>query len=171
MSQTEIFVNRSLNDKFLEFYTNIKDQLIRAFPQQDGSFNIFISKNGGPFEDAGSCYIRDLEARNSCEAIYYAYLYPWDPEYSKLEPTSWKELISEALTLNNESWHDVISCTLTENELEAHFYSEYGAAKGTPFTLWTNNSVYFPCTYDGKEWVERVARNPDGKPTDHIGRE
>jgi len=34
-------------------------------------------------------------------------------------------------------------------------------------TVWTKNSVYFPTQCEGYEWVGRVSRNPDGKPTMH----
>ncbi len=82
---------------------------------------------------------------------------------------SWKEMIDKELKLNEESWDDVESCTLTEEELNIKFDTGYGGIRGKPFTLWTKNSVYFPLCYDGAEFVGRVSRNPDGKPTGHHG--
>jgi hypothetical protein len=32
------------------------------------------------------------------------------------------------------------------------------------------NRVYFPCVYDGYEYVDSVPRNPVDKPIYHIGR-
>ena len=38
-----------------------------------------------------------------------------------------------------------------------------------PITAWNDKYVYFPCQYDGSEFVERVPRNPCRKQTKHIG--
>ena len=57
---------------------------------------------------------------------------------------------------------------LTE-ELLKEFDGGFGCSEGEPFTLWTTNRVYFPVVYDGAEWCASVSRNPDGKPTYHIG--
>jgi len=82
----------------------------------------------------------------------------------------WKELLTEAMEENNEAWNDIVSNTMSEEEMRRPFDSWPSSGReGIPFTVWTHNSVYFPVTYDGREWVERVARNPDGKPTEHIG--
>jgi hypothetical protein len=83
--------------------------------------------------------------------------------------TNWKQLIQEAMKTHNETFDDVVSSTLTEEELLEMFDDGYGTNEGTPFTLWTTNRVYFPVVYDGAEWVESVSRNPDGKPTSHFG--
>ncbi len=85
--------------------------------------------------------------------------------------TNWKELIQLKMNCYNETFDDVVSSTLTEEELLKEFYCGYGGSEGVPFTLWTTNRVYFPAVYDGAEWVESVSRNPDGKPTSHIGGE
>lgn len=85
--------------------------------------------------------------------------------------TTWKQLLTDALKQNGESWNDVESSTLTDKQLKRKFDAGYGGSEGDPFTAWTKNRVYFPAVYDGKEWVASVARNPDGKPTDHIGGE
>jgi hypothetical protein len=85
--------------------------------------------------------------------------------------TTWKELITDAMENSKESWDDVVSCTLTENELEKKFDGGYGGSEGKPFTLWTKKRVYFPVVYDGSEWVESVSRRPDKKPSGHFGGE
>jgi len=83
--------------------------------------------------------------------------------------TNWKELIQNEMSNHNETFEDVISSTLTEEELLKEFYGGYGCSEGEPFTLWTHKRTYFPGVYDGAEWCASVSRNPDGKPTYHIG--
>lgn len=85
--------------------------------------------------------------------------------------TNWKQSIQAEMNLQSETFDDVVECTLTEEELMVEFNGGYGGSEGKPFTLWTTNRVYFPVVYDGAEWVESVSRNPDGKPTRHLGGE
>jgi len=82
---------------------------------------------------------------------------------------SWKKMLDEEMNNNSESWDDVVSNTMTEEEMVKKFDSGFGSSEGIPFTVWTKESVYFPVVYDGAEWVGRVSRNPDGKPTKHQG--
>lgn len=83
--------------------------------------------------------------------------------------TTWKEQILKGMNVVGETFQDVVSCTLTDEELLKKFDDDYGPKEGLAFTLWTSNRVYFPVVYDGAEWVESVSRDPDGKPTDHVG--
>ena len=83
--------------------------------------------------------------------------------------TNWKALITFEMEMEDESWDDVVSCTLTEEGLYEAFDNGFGREEGKPFTLWTKKRVYFPVCYDGKEWVSSVSRNPDGIPTEHVG--
>ena len=82
---------------------------------------------------------------------------------------NWKSLITVDLERHNDSWDNVVSCTLTEEELLETFYDGYGSPEGKSFTLWTKTRVYFPAIYDGSEWVESVSRDPDGNSTKHVG--
>lgn len=82
---------------------------------------------------------------------------------------TWQQLISEELTKRGEDWPSVVSSTLSDEQLNEEFHDGYGSSNGEAFTLWTSNRVYFPVVYDGREWVESVARNPDGVPTEHVG--
>lgn len=82
---------------------------------------------------------------------------------------NWKAMLDNALKGNGESWGDVEANTMTDEEMSKMFYSGYGRIEGCAFTVWTKNFVYFPVCYDGSEWVGCVSRNPDRKPTDHIG--
>lgn len=82
---------------------------------------------------------------------------------------NWKELLQEEMGFYNETFDDVVECTLTEEQLMKQFDCGYGGTEGESFTVWTTNRVYFPICYDGAEWVGSVSRNPDGKPTRHFG--
>lgn len=79
-----------------------------------------------------------------------------------------KNLIEEAMQEHGENFSDIVSCTLTKEEMELEFENDFGGETSTPFTLWTKNRVYFPTDYDGAQGVKSVSRNPDGKPTQHI---
>lgn len=84
--------------------------------------------------------------------------------------TSWRKLITQALNHNKESWDDVeFMCPEKGKWLEYLFDDDFGSIEGTPFTVWTKNKVYFPVCYDGSEWVGSVSRNPENKPTNHLG--
>jgi len=81
---------------------------------------------------------------------------------------SWRELLTEELADYGETWADVVSHTLTEEQLDQRFNDGFGVPEGCPFTLWTQKRVYFPDEYDGAEGVSSVSRNPDGVPTPHV---
>lgn len=85
--------------------------------------------------------------------------------------TTWRRELQGVLKANEETFEDVLSCTLTEEELDVSFNDGFGGSEGCPFTVWTENFVYFPAVYDGSEWVAWVHRNPDGHKTSHIGGE
>lgn len=86
---------------------------------------------------------------------------------------NWKTMIDSAMNENGESWEDVVANTMTDEEMDKamdkDFASGYFLIQGCTFTVWTNKSVYFPACDGIVEWVERISRNPDGKPTKHIG--
>lgn len=83
--------------------------------------------------------------------------------------TTWKKQLKYELEENGEDFDCIISSTLTEEQMNVEFDGGYGAVEGEPFTVWTNDYVYFPCSYDGSEWVGSASRNPNGKPTKHQG--
>lgn len=83
--------------------------------------------------------------------------------------TTWRKGLVKALERNGEKFSDIVSSTLTEEELDKEFDPGYGGTEGVPFTVWTDRFVYFPAQYDGSEWVDCVSRNPNGKPTEHVG--
>lgn len=83
--------------------------------------------------------------------------------------TTWRKELEEVFEAQGEWWDDIEASTLTDEQLDTEFDRGYGSTEGVPFTVWTKNSVYFPWCYDGAEGVARVARHPDGQPTEHIG--
>mgnify|MGYP003510497222 FL=1 len=84
--------------------------------------------------------------------------------------TTWRILLEEAIAeAEGLTLSEAESCTLTDEELDVEFYAGFGSPNGERFTLWTKNKVYFPVCYDGAEYVGCASRNPDGKPTEHIG--
>jgi len=82
---------------------------------------------------------------------------------------TWRELLTEAMAKNNESFSHVMDNTMTDEEMDVQFDGGFGCINGIPFTTWTTDFVYFPICYDGREWVGCVARNPNGEPTKHQG--
>jgi len=82
---------------------------------------------------------------------------------------SWKTFLEEAMADHNETFEDIVSNTMTDEEMEKEFDPGYGGEEGRHFTVWTKSRVYFPVCYDGAEWAESVSRDPDGIPTAHVG--
>jgi hypothetical protein len=82
---------------------------------------------------------------------------------------TWKNKIELEMKMHEDSWANIQSCTLLENELNQEFDDGFGGENGLPFTVWTNKRVYFPICYDGAEWCGSVSRHPDGKATAHQG--
>lgn len=82
-----------------------------------------------------------------------------------LELYSWKELISAELKKQHETWGDIISSTLSEEELDFDLYERHLDS----FTLWSKKRVYFPIYYDGYYSVGSVSRKPDGKASGSFG--
>lgn len=83
--------------------------------------------------------------------------------------TTWRELIYAEMAERGESWGDVVSCTLSDDELDIQFDDGFGLREGRAFTVWTAKRVYFPTVCDGAESAASVSREPDGMATDHIG--
>lgn len=82
---------------------------------------------------------------------------------------NWKKLLEDEMKTRNESFADVIDCTLTDEYLEEPFFGSWGyELKGEQFTLWTTDTVYFSSYEDGDEYngynsyneVKFVQRNP-----------
>lgn len=81
--------------------------------------------------------------------------------------TTWRQEIKECA-----AGDVIISCTLTDAELDAPFEVGFGGMTGAgalQFTAWSEAFVYFPACYDGRVWVARVPRNPCDLKTKHVG--
>ena len=86
-----------------------------------------------------------------------------------MSETNWKELISYEMKLYEDSWDNLESSTISQNQLMVKFDDDYGWPEGIPFCIWTKTRVYFPVVYDGAEWCSSVSRDPDGNPKNHVG--
>lgn len=83
--------------------------------------------------------------------------------------TNWGKELSEKFKETGDSWYDIVSNTMTSDQIHKEFDDGYGGNEGCSFTVWTTNYVYFPVCRDGAEWVGFVPRNPNGKATSHQG--
>jgi len=83
--------------------------------------------------------------------------------------TTWKELLEAAMQERGETFDNIVANTLSDVDMNDEFDDGFGGINGCPFTVWTNNTVYFPVHHSGSEWVGSVSRHPDGKPTQHQG--
>lgn len=83
--------------------------------------------------------------------------------------TTWRAQITHEFYANRDSWEDVVHCTLSDSELDTEFNDGWGVTNGQPFTLWTENYVYFPICYDGAEWVGSAPRHPCDEALHHQG--
>jgi len=87
-----------------------------------------------------------------------------------MSKTTWYKLIKDEMKSNNEDDNvRYISTFSNHAELIEEFDDGFGGTEGKPFTLWTENFVYFPLCYDGAEWCGSIARNPNDLPTEHQG--
>lgn len=67
-----------------------------------------------------------------------------------------------------ETWANVVACTLYDEILDVEFEDGFGSPEGKPFTLWTEQRVYFPVEYDGAESVASAPRNPCDEVMEHV---
>ena len=84
---------------------------------------------------------------------------------------TWREGLRVAMKCRGEELTDLVSNTLSDDEMDEIFDDGYGRSEGRAFTAWSADHVYFPVVYDGSEWVGSVPRNPNGECTRHIGGE
>ena len=91
--------------------------------------------------------------------------------------TSWAYLLRKMLDEKDDSL--VKLCIYLDNiptfvpidhyKFCAKFDDDYGGVEGCSFTAWGEKNVYFPCCYDGEEWIECVPRNPELSVSPHFG--
>ena len=80
---------------------------------------------------------------------------------------SWRQMIEHERAAHKDG--PIIASTLSDAESDLMFHVGYGGENGKPFTAWSERRVYFPCCYDGSEWVGSAPRNPCDEPTAHQG--
>lgn len=73
--------------------------------------------------------------------------------------TTWRKLIYAAMA-DKQDVSTIVYTTLSDDEWDTEFDNGYGGVRGCPFTLWTEDRVYFPICYDGAEWVGSAPRSP-----------
>ncbi|MFC1453692.1 hypothetical protein ACFLQL_00750 [Verrucomicrobiota bacterium] len=86
-----------------------------------------------------------------------------------METVTWRQLLTACMEIHKESLADIISNTMTDEDMDKEFDPGWGVSEGCPFTVWTKKRVYFPAVYDGSEWVASVSRNPNKYSTNHVG--
>ena len=82
---------------------------------------------------------------------------------------TWNGLLKLALEKNGETMSSLVYSTLSQEEGDLVFDDDFGYQEGVKFTAWTEQRVYFPAVFDGREWVASVPRNPCDERTAHIG--
>ena len=82
---------------------------------------------------------------------------------------TWREAITAALDKRGETWGDVDRIAPADLDLDRVFDPGYGLPEGSPFTVWSRTTIYFPACYDGAEGVAWVPRHPCNRATQHIG--
>ena len=73
--------------------------------------------------------------------------------------TTLRELIREEIDAQKETWDDVITSTIRDDQLDVSF-SAIGGDEGSPFTVWTSRRVYFLVHSSGCPGCESVPRHP-----------
>ena len=79
--------------------------------------------------------------------------------------TTWRALFKIAGVSDTSA----LTITPKDLDLDQRFDPSWGGPDGVPFTAWSADRVYFPVTYDGKEWIGSVPRNPCDEATPHHG--
>lgn len=95
---------------------------------------------------------------------------------------TWRELIAREMATHGDAWDHPHRVALPPqpdpdewgdrefvSDLDAEFDHGYGGINGCPFTVWTEDWVYFPVVYDGAESVGSAPRNPCDVATEHVG--
>lgn len=85
------------------------------------------------------------------------------------DKTTWREELEYVFKRNGETLDHTYKMYPEDLDLDKRFDAGFGGSEGQPFTIWTNNYVYFPAVYDGSEWVESVPRHPCKFAKEHVG--
>lgn len=81
---------------------------------------------------------------------------------------TWRSMISEEMTEQNDAWTEIVGCTLSQEQLDAehpdHLYKPDGVPF-PPFTLWTKTRVYFDVENCERHECRSVPRHPCNEAT------
>ena len=75
--------------------------------------------------------------------------------------TTWKELLKQEMKYYNDDMKNIVSVSPKNLNLDKNSESE----DENPFTIWTNDRVYFPMIYNDFGLIESVSRNPNDENT------
>lgn len=70
---------------------------------------------------------------------------------------NWRTMLNKHLERLGIMDQPIIVC---DGDFDREFYDGYGGSEGDPFTVWTEDYVFFPTVYDRAEWISYVRRNP-----------
>lgn len=84
-----------------------------------------------------------------------------------MDNTTWRKEIASAMKRAQDPG-PIVASTLTEQQLDTTFDGGYGTPNGLPFTAWSPTRVYFPCEYDGSEYVGSAPRHICNEATEHV---
>lgn len=91
--------------------------------------------------------------------------------------TTWRKELDEARTYSEldepvtRDESEVIAVAPNDAALDVEFDDGYGGSQGPHVLIWTVDRVYFPVTYDGREWLGSAPRNPQPEGQGHVGGE
>ena len=69
----------------------------------------------------------------------------------------------------NGDFGPVVAYAPDEAAFDVEFDDDYGMTEGLPVLAWTDQLVYFPVTYDGKESIASAPRYPVTLGQKHVG--
>lgn len=86
------------------------------------------------------------------------------------EINTWRGVLLEAMSENGDSFDNLVKAVSFSdrgivnselNFLDIEFDSGRYSQEGPSFRLYTKDYIYFPISYDGKEAVDYIPRDPD----------
>jgi len=84
--------------------------------------------------------------------------------------TTWKEIITNSLEENKESWKDIVYISIPVfGSFEEAVCNKFGAPEGSNFQMWTSKRVYFPLWCGSMIVLIWAYRDPCNKALEHQG--
>lgn len=102
--------------------------------------------------------------------VDYRFGYKFKKEEKVKDLESWNDMLDEVFQETGDNMNclilqmeDISSDKEITKEMDRKFDSSFGITEGTPFIAWSENWIYFPFEYDGKESIAYVPRHPNTK--------